>query len=242
MKRLLCVFAHPDDESYGPGGTIASYSLAGVEVFLLMFTAGEAGSIGISKTLPRDELARRRRLELAAACQALGVREHRILGVPDGGVSQVDRARAVSEIVNDIRRYRPQVAMTFHRGGVSGHPDHIAVARYLDEAIAVAGDDGPQVSYEWGIPRDQAALYERPNLVPLESDEIAAVVAIGDEAIDRKVAAIRAHETQVEFFHSLEQKFDYRNMARHESFARGRSRIPFAPERVTDLFHGIEAA
>src|SRR5262245_11740670 len=131
-KRMLCVFAHPDDESYGPGGTIARYALEGVDVFLTMFTAGEAGSIGISKTLARDELARRRRLELAAACAALGVREHRILGVPDGGVSKVDRAWAVQEIVSDIRRYRPHVAMTFHRGGVSAHPDHIAVSHYLD--------------------------------------------------------------------------------------------------------------
>jgi N-acetylglucosamine malate deacetylase 2 len=240
-KRMLCVFAHPDDESYGPGGTIARYALEGVDVFLLMFTAGEAGSIGISKELAREELGRRRRLELAAACTALGVREHRILGAPDGGVAKVDRAWAVAEIVNDIRRYRPHVAMTFHRGGVSGHPDHIAVTKYLDEAIAVSEKDGPQVMYEWGIPRDKAPLYERPNLVPLENHEIAAVIAISDDAIDHKVAAIRAHQTQVEFFQSLEQKFDYRDMARHESFARGRSRVAVPTAPVTDLFHGIEA-
>ena len=241
MKRLLCVFAHPDDESYGPGGTIAQNSLAGVEVFLLMFTAGEAGSIGISKDLPRDELGRRRRLELAAACQALGVREHRILGAPDGGVANVDRVWAIAEIVHDIRRYRPHVAMTFHRGGVSGHPDHIAVTTYLDEAIAAAGKDGPQVMYEWGIPRDKAPLYERPSLVPLEKQDIAAVIAIGDDAIDHKIAAIRAHATQVDFFHSLEQKFDYREMARHESFARAHSRIATPATPVSDLFYGIEA-
>ncbi len=237
---MLCVFAHPDDESYGPGGTIARYALEGVDVFLTMFTAGESGSIGISKTLARDELARRRRLELAAACAALGVREHRILGAPDGGVSKVERAWAVQEIVNDIRRYRPHVAMTFHRGGVSGHPDHIAVSHYLDEAIAAAGGEGPQASYEWGIPRELAPLYERPSLVPLEKPEIAAVIAIGDEAIDHKIAAIRAHQTQVEFFESLEQKFNYRDMARHESFARGRCRVAAGKTTVTDLFAGIE--
>ena len=238
---MLCVFAHPDDESYGPGGTIARYALEGVDVFLLMFTAGEAGSIGISKELAREELGRRRRLELANACAALGVREHRILGAPDGGVTSVDRKWAVSEIVNDIRRYRPQVAMTFHRRGVSSHPDHIAVSMFLDEAIAASGKGGPQASYEWGIPRDQAPLYQRPNLAPLENDEIAAVIAIGDDAIDHKIAAIRAHETQMEFFLSLQQKFDYRDMARHESFARGRTRFPVPTAPVTDLFHGIEA-
>ncbi len=240
MKRLLCVFAHPDDECYGPGGVIAGCALDGADVFITTFTAGEAGTIGISKTLPRDELARRRRAELAAACEALGVREHRILGAPDGGVAEVDSRWAVGEIRDDMRRVRPQVVMTFHRRGVSSHPDHIAVANFLDRAVEEAGSDGPQVSYEWGIPRSKAPLYQRPNLIPLEDDEIAAVVDVGEEAIDRKIDAIRAHETQIEFFVSLQQKFDYRAVANQEYFARGRSRVSFDRAPVSDLFEGIE--
>ncbi|HXV12772.1 MAG TPA: PIG-L deacetylase family protein [Candidatus Krumholzibacteria bacterium] len=240
MKRLLCVFAHPDDESYGPGGTIARCALAGADVFITMFTAGEAGTIGVSKALARDELARLRRAELAAACEALGVREHRVLGAPDGGVASLDPAWAIAEILADIRRFRPQVAITFHRGGVSGHRDHIAVAGFLDRAIAQAGADGPQASYEWGIPHRRSQLYQRPSLVPLEDHEIAAVVDIDDEAMERKLDAIRRHQTQIEFFVSLEQKFDYRAVSRPEHFARGRSRIAPAPSPVGDLFDGIE--
>ncbi len=240
MKRLLCVFAHPDDECYGPGGTIARCVLDGGEVFMTTFTAGEAGTIGVSKTLARAELARLRRAELAAACEALGIADHRVLGAPDGGVAGVDLAWAVGEILADIRRFRPHVAMTFHRGGVSGHPDHIAVAGFLDRAIAEAGRDGPQVCYEWGIPRRSAALYQRPSLVPLEDEEIAAVIPIDAVAMDRKIAAIRAHETQLEFFVSLEQKFDYRSVSSPEHFARGRSRASFDRAPVSDLFEGIE--
>lgn len=239
MKRLLCVFAHPDDECYGPGGTIARCALDGGDVYMTTFTAGEAGSIGISKTLARDELARRRRCELAEACDALGVREHRILGAPDGGVARVDPGWAVGEILADIRRVRPHVALTFHRRGVSGHPDHIAVANFLDRAISEAGGDAPLVSYEWGIPRRKAPLYERPNLAPLEDDEIAAVVAVDDEAMDRKLEAIRRHETQYEFFVSLREKFDYRAVATPEHFARGRSRLLFDGRPVDDIFEGI---
>jgi LmbE family N-acetylglucosaminyl deacetylase len=239
MNRLLCVFAHPDDECYGPGGTIASCALDGADVFITTFTAGEAGSIGVSKTLPRDELARRRRRELVEACDALGVREHRILGAPDGGVSGVDAKWAVGEVLADIRRYRPQVTLTFHRRGVSGHPDHIAVAGFLDQAIAAAGADGPWVAYEWGIPRARAPLYDRPHLVPLEEDEVAAVIAVDGEAMDRKLEAIRRHETQYEFFVSLREKFDYRAMASPEHFARGPSRLRFDGRPVTDIFEGI---
>jgi LmbE family N-acetylglucosaminyl deacetylase len=239
MHRLLCVFAHPDDECYGPGGTIARCALDGADVFLTMFTAGEAGSIGISKTLPRDELASRRRRELALACDALGVRAHRILGAPDGGVAGVDAGWAVGEILADIRRYQPHVTLTFHRRGVSGHPDHIAVAHFLDQAIAAAGADGPRASYEWGIPRAKTPLYQRPSLVPLEEDEIAAVVAVEGEAMDRKVEAIRCHQTQYEFFVSLENKFDYRAVSSPEHFARAPARLRFDGRPVTDVFEGI---
>jgi LmbE family N-acetylglucosaminyl deacetylase len=205
-----------------------------------MFTAGEAGTIGVSKTLPRGELARLRRAELGASCVALGVRDHRILGAPDGGVAGVDEKWAVAEILADIEKWKPQVAVTFHRRGVSGHPDHIAVTTFLDRALLEAGDDGPLVCYEWGIPRPKARLYERPNLAPLEEDEIAAIIEIDDRAMSRKIEAIRRHETQVEFFKSLEQKFDYRKVSTPECFARGRSRVAFDGKPVDDLFQGIE--
>jgi len=242
MKRLLCVFAHPDDECYGPGGTIAQSALDGGEVFVTTFTAGEAGTIGVSKTLAPDELARRRRRELAAACQALGVAAHRILGVPDGGVAGVDGDWAVKEILADIHRLRPQVVMTFHHRGVSGHADHVAIADFLDRAfVAAAGvEKAPAAYFEWGIPRHRAALYERPNLVPLEEDEIAAVVPVSQAAMDRKIAAIRAHETQVEFFLGLEARFDYRRLSNPEHFGLRRARTRSAVPVVSDLWEGID--
>ncbi|HEX6790316.1 MAG TPA: PIG-L deacetylase family protein [Candidatus Krumholzibacteria bacterium] len=239
MKRLLCVFAHPDDECLGPGGTIAQCALDGGEVFITTFTAGEAGTIGISKTLRPDELARRRRAELAAACDALGVSGHRILGVPDGGVRKVDAAWAVREIVDDIRHFKPQIVLTFHHLGVSGHPDHIAVAAFLDEAFALT-PDGPQAYYGWGIPASKVALYDRPNLVPMPEPEVVARVTPGEHAMERKIAAIRAHETQIAFFLSLQEKIDYRALSSPEHFALRSSRVRQAPAYpVTDLWDGV---
>jgi LmbE family N-acetylglucosaminyl deacetylase len=236
---MLCVFAHPDDECYGPGGTIAQCALDGGEVFITTFTAGEAGTIGVSKTLAPEELAARRRDELAAACDALGVAGHRILGVPDRGVKDADAAWAVREIVSDLERIRPQIVLTFHHLGVSGHPDHIAVARFLDQAFARVAD-GPAAYFEWGISAGRARLYDRPNLVPIPDDEVAAIVPVGEAAMDRKMAAIRAHETQYEFFLSLEAKLDYRRMATPEYFALRRARVPPARRPVTDLWEGID--
>jgi LmbE family N-acetylglucosaminyl deacetylase len=239
MKRLLCVFAHPDDECYGPGGTIARLALEGAEIFVTTFTAGEAGTIGVSRSLEPGELARRRRLELAGACDALGVSGHRILDAPDRGVATVDADWAVAEILADIERVRPQVVLTFHHLGVSGHPDHIAVAGFLDQAFAQAGGRGPQAYYEFGLPRSKAALYQRANLVPLEDEEVAAVVPVPPDAMDRKVEAIRRHATQIAFFESLQEKFDYRQVSTPEHFGLRRTRLrrPAAP--VSDLFEGI---
>jgi len=240
MRRMLCVFAHPDDECLGPGGTIAQCVLDGGEVFITTFTSGEAGSIGVSKTLGREVLAARRRAELDAACEALGVAGHRIVGAPDGGVKDVDTDWAVAEIVTDIRRFRPQIVMTFHHLGVSGHPDHIAVARYLDQAFAQT-PDGPVRYFEWGIPASRASLYQRPNLVPIPDHEIAAVVPIRDDAMDRKIAAIEAHETQIEFYLGLQVLFNYREMATPENFGLRHSRVT-GPAAVpfSDLWEGID--
>ena len=242
MKRLLCVFAHPDDECLGPGGTIAQCAIDGGEVFITTFTAGEAGTIGISKSLSPEEKARRRTLELAAACDALGVAGHRILGAPDRGVENVDAAWAVGEIVADIRRLRPQVVLTFHRLGVSGHPDHIAVARFLDRAFDEV-DDGPAAYFGWGVAEHRAQLYQRPNLVPLPESQIAAAVPIGDEAMDRKLGNFRAHETQYDFFLSLQEKFNYREVSSPEYFelrrVRAGRRVP-AGHIVSDLWEGLD--
>jgi LmbE family N-acetylglucosaminyl deacetylase len=130
------------------------------------------------------------------------------------------------------------VTLTFHHGGVSGHPDHIAVAGFLDRAVDAAAD--VLACYQWGIPRELERLYQRPNLVPMGDDEVAAVIDVPAGAMDRKIAAIAAHETQIEFFHSLEESFDYRAVAAREFFALRRSRLPQRPRAVTDdLFSGV---
>jgi LmbE family N-acetylglucosaminyl deacetylase len=113
------------------------------------------------------------------------------------------------------------------------------VASFLDQAVAQT-PDGPVAHYEWGIPESRIRLYERPHLVPIPDAEITAVVPIGREAMDRKIAAIRAHETQLEFFLSLQEKFDYRETATPECFGLRRARMTRAPGRVADLWEGID--
>ena len=108
-QRLLCAFAHPDDESYGPAGTIREIATRPKgRVRIVTATRGEAGSLGISKQYTRENLARVRQGELLAAAAILGA-ELRLLGYPDGGVPQVNPEVAIRDLDWEIRTFRPQV-------------------------------------------------------------------------------------------------------------------------------------
>jgi len=142
---LLCVTAHPDDETLGFGGTLAHYAAEGVEVYLLTATRGGAGRYGDARIgdgtgrHPGPEaLGRIREDELRSAAEVLGVSGVCILGYPDGGVDQVDAAEAQERMAVHIREVRPQVVLTFDPFGAYGHPDHIAVSQLATAAVMAA--------------------------------------------------------------------------------------------------------
>lgn len=137
--RLLAVFAHPDDETYLAGGTLARYAASGSEVFVLCATYGEAGRRGEYARLSRREFAAVRRRELKAACAALGVRPPFFLGCADEELARDCWQSATEEVAATIRRLRPDVVLTFGPDGVSGHADHVALSQIVTAAFWGAG-------------------------------------------------------------------------------------------------------
>ena len=139
--KLLCVLAHPDDESLGNGGILAKYAAEGVETYLITATRGERGWQGIPEVNPGlHELGKIREAELRAAAQVLGVRDVHFLDYIDGDLDQANNAEAVGKIATHIRRIQPQVVVTFDPFGVYGHPDHIAICQFTTAAIVQAVD------------------------------------------------------------------------------------------------------
>ncbi len=136
-RRLLAVLAHPDDESFAIGGTLARYAAAGVHVGLITATRGEAGGGGD----PFLTGAARER-ELRRAVRDLGVRTLRILGYQDGHLARTDRPLLVTRLVGVLRELRPQVVITIGPDGISGHPDHVAIGEATTEAFGLAGQAG----------------------------------------------------------------------------------------------------
>ncbi|MEA1976289.1 MAG: PIG-L family deacetylase [Chloroflexota bacterium] len=139
MKRLLAVLAHPDDESFGPGGTLALYAREGVEVHLICATRGDVGAIPPDMQLNAEETAHMRLDELRCAAEQLGLTDVHILGYRDSGMPgssdnnhpEALAAAPVAEVAEKIaglmRQIRPQVVITHDPVGGYHHPDHIAV-------------------------------------------------------------------------------------------------------------------
>ena len=203
-RRLLLVHAHPDDESIYTGATMAAYAAAGAQVTLVTCTLGELGEIippSLAHLADGDgaRLGEYRTGELAAACAALGVTDHRFLGGPgrwrDSGMmgtegnddprcfwrADVDQAaRALLEVIAEVR---PQAVVTYDAHGAYGHPDHIQAHRVAWHACELAGPDGPAKFYA------TAALGSGPDQVTTEIDASA--------WFGQKLAAMRAHATQI---------------------------------------------
>ena len=137
--RLLCIFAHPDDESVGVGGVFAKYSAEGVETHLVTATRGELGWFGPPEENPGPAaLGKIREAELKEAAKVLGFRDVKILDYHDGGVDKADQASLIQELAGHIRRVRPHVVLTFDAYGLYGHPDHIATTRAATAATVAA--------------------------------------------------------------------------------------------------------
>ena len=139
-RTLLAVFAHPDDETFAIGGTLARCHAEGIRTALFTATDGEAGRTTGTPVRDRGEVAQLRRRELLAACGVLGVDRIFTPGFPDGGLSATPADELVGHVVRVIRDVRPDVVLTFGpEGAPNRHADHRAISRAATAAFFQAG-------------------------------------------------------------------------------------------------------
>lgn len=137
---LLAIFAHPDDEAFGTGGTLAKYAAEGCDVYLVTATRGEAGQVATPELATMANLPAVREQELRCACQTYGIHPPIFLDYLDGQLTIVNQGQAVGKLVRLIRRLRPHVMITFGPDGIYGHYDHIAVHHWATAAFELAAD------------------------------------------------------------------------------------------------------
>ena len=201
-RRLLFIFAHPDDESFAVAGLSRIYADAGARIALVTATRGDAGRAGEPALCGRDELPARREAELREAARSLGIGHVTLLDYRDRHLADAPPAEIRRELIGQIRRHRPQVVVTFDPNGANLHPDHIAISRFAADAVAAAAD--ARWHPDAGPAHRVARLLWVPPVMPWEMPDVPDLAkAPGvDFLIDTsayrevKAAALRAHRTQ----------------------------------------------
>lgn len=203
VERALVVTAHPDDVDFGAGGTVASWTQAGIEVAYCICTSGDAG--GFDDT-PREQMSRLREAEQRAAAAAVGVHDVAFLRYPDGRLAPSIELRR--DISREIRRFRPDRVLTqspeiwWRRLGAS-HPDHRAAG---EAALAAVYPDArnpfahPELRAEEGL---EAWTVRELWLMAAPEERVDHAVDVTG-TIDRKMAALRAHVSQTAHLDDLE--------------------------------------
>ncbi len=155
-RKLLAVYAHPDDETFGTGGTLALYARRGVDVYLVCGTRGEVGEappdlkgFGSVGEMREDELRCAANILGLKAVYFLGYRDSGMPGSPDNTHPRALAAQPVQTVAREITRYireiRPQVVLTFDPIGGYRHPDHIAIHNATVAAFGMAGDPNIEI-------------------------------------------------------------------------------------------------
>ncbi len=227
MRKLMAIFAHPDDEG-AMSGTLAHYAQNDTEVILVCGTRGEVGEISDPALATPETLGEVRTRELETACEVLGIRHLEFLDYRDSGMQgtppnedpralvQADPDAIRGQIADLIRKYQPEVVVTFEPFGWYGHPDHIAVAKWATEAYEMVAQDAdwqPQRLFHCVIPFSKfsamieqavaAGLMDPPdfaNGIPEEQQAkteaaVTHILAIGDQ-FEKKQGSMLAHATQ----------------------------------------------
>lgn len=193
-NSLLAVFAHPDDEAFGTGGTLSRYAARGVRVYLVCATRGEVGEISDPSLATPETLGQVREGELRCAAETMGVSEVIFLDYRDSGMAgtpenlhpraliNASAEEVISRLVGIIRRLRPQIVITFEPNGGYGHPDHIAIHKHTVAAFHAAADPAqyPGLGPAWQATRLFYTAIPRSFFIQMRQQ----LVALGEDTAD----------------------------------------------------------
>lgn len=196
MKKptLVAIFAHPDDEAFGPAGTLALYSKTH-DIFLICVTKGQAGENNHDGDL--INIAKIREQELRNSANILGVKDVFFLDFLDGQLSN-DKYHTMAESIRGILEgIKPEILMTFEERGISGHLDHIAVTmvtNYLFERV-----DYAKTLMLFSILKEESDgitdyfIYVPPGRKKSEIDRTIDITSV----YDLKTKALKMHRSQI---------------------------------------------
>lgn len=192
MRPVLAVFAHPDDEAFFTGGTLATLAKER-DVYTICVTDGDAGENHSDKT---GDIAQIRKEELLASGQILGIKQTEFLGYKDGTLSNnlyhevADKVRAI------VERLDPEIMITFEPRGISGHLDHIAVSMITSFVFSKT----PNVKELWYYANTKGPFGQRRDYFvywppAYDKSEISKTIDVAP-VWEQKVSAMKKHVSQ----------------------------------------------
>jgi LmbE family N-acetylglucosaminyl deacetylase len=227
IARLMTIFAHPDDETFGLAGTLRRATSAGHAAAVVCATRGEAGQIADPSLATKETLGAVRERELRNAMEEVGVRDARFLDYQDGRLPEVDHEEAVEKITRHIRAFRPDLVVTFPANGGYGHVDHIAIHHLTLDALRAAADEArfpEQGLAPHRIRKRYFVAFSRERMVKMQEEaaregrdyrpggdaatipfeemgvpeaEITTRIILSDDEFAAKLRAVHSHKTQL---------------------------------------------
>jgi LmbE family N-acetylglucosaminyl deacetylase len=236
LGTVLGVWAHPDDEAYLSAGLMAIARASGRRVVVATATDGAAGGDAVSPAL-----ASLRRAELNAALAAVGVEECVTFGFADGALPDVPVRVGAHAVRQVVERVRPDTVLTFGPDGVTGHPDHQALSRWVDAALDDASVTprllhatlADEFHERWSALCDEVGIWMGDDRACTPIDDCSLVVRCEGDVLERKLAALHAHRSQTAGLVDLVGAATYRRWWVNEYFVDApRSRRDDAARRL----------
>ena len=237
--KLMCVTAHPDDECFGFGGALALYADRGVETYVVCMTDGQAAT-NRGDAASSEALGEMRREEFRRSCEVLGVSHSELMDHHDGRLEFVEFPVAAGQLVERIRRFQPDVVMTFGGdGGQNTHADHMMVSMLTTAAF----------HWAWQLKRypEAGALHKAKRLYYLTANlpifdrqamTMPWTVTLDIRSVrERKTEAFRQHVSQAPLMEKTKDFFA--KYGAEEFYALVATAEPQAARQSTDLFEGL---
>lgn len=238
--KLMCVTAHPDDECFGFGGALALYADRGVEIYVVCMTDGQAAT-NRGDAASSEALGKMRREEFRRSCGVLGVTHNELMDYQDGRLEFVEFPLAAGRLVERMRRFQPDVVMTFGGdGGQNTHADHMMVSMLTTTAFHWAWQ--AKRYPEAGAPHKAKRLYyltanfqipNRPPAMPMPWTVTLDIRSVRE----RKTEAFRQHVSQAPLMEKTKDFFA--KYGAEEFYALVATAEPQAARQSTDLFEGL---
>lgn len=225
-RRLLGIWAHPDDEAYLSAGLMARTIADGGSVTIVAITDGEAGFPDDDPRSPEQRAAQRRR-ELRSAMARIGVTDVRFLGVADGAIASAPAGALVADLVDLISDVDPDVVVTFGPDGITGHPDHVANSDLVTQAwtearvgeLWYAAKTNGWLA-EWRSLHDDFGVWMTGEPTGVRAEDIESTIDLDGAELDVKRAVLAEHRSQTEGLAAAFGEDRYRRWICQEVFRR----------------------